>query len=410
MKKTMHKVTIKEWETSEGLPEPFTERDWKTFDENLKKYFDVWERGGKTFISAKQYIGKICFGNYEITIRPKIKINDLAVLFFYAFNLDNLSRFDNLNIFCKDFADLLVCALLQEVQSIQRRGVFQQYIRQRKEISMLRGGIDIPKVVNRVGLTSATLPSKFFQRSFDNALNQTLLAGLKKSISVATLSILKSKIQQIVSEFSVFVTDSHLSKHLLEKANRSLNRLNSYYEPSLRLIHLLYDGITGFDGDKQRDANVNGFLFDMNKLFEKVLERFFKENLSGYNVQGQEHFLEPYNKKCNIIPDLTIRSQNGDIVMFADAKYQDITEKGVGSKPFYQLSIYAAVNPNKQAVMLYPVSGENCPAKKEYQLQTIDKKYLATVIVQSVSIKCLINIINSKKKDETFARELLGLL
>ena len=209
-------------------------------------------RNGNLRIKANAHVGHVAFSNFDLVIYPKFDYlikqeGPFATLVRYAFGFEDLkciSEQDSPETF---FADILIYWLREAAWNIQRRGPFQMYRKERKDLSIIRGKIDTKMWLRRGGIPSETMPCEFYCRSFDNVLNQTLCAGLRRSVALAKTPKLKNDCRFLADTFALDgVTEKTLDHHLLADAFRGLNRLNAHYDNAIKLIKLLHDGSGGF--------------------------------------------------------------------------------------------------------------------------------------------------------------------
>lgn len=119
-----------------------------------------------------------------------------------------------------------------------------------------------------------------------------------------------------------------------------MNRLNQHYHPSLQLASLILQcmGITQDFGI----AEGNGFLLNMNQLFEKFVYCKLRKLLKadGIEVRAQTSRSFDAQKLARIQPDLIVKGPNGQRIV-ADTKYK------TGTKPepsdLYQMLTYCRV-------------------------------------------------------------------
>jgi 5-methylcytosine-specific restriction enzyme subunit McrC len=147
----------------------------------------------------------------------------------------------------------------------------------------------------------------------------------------------------------------------VEHVEASLSRLTAAYAPTLALIRLL----CGADGlslePAARAVPVSGFLFDMNRFFQRLLSRFLRENL-GSRLEDERTIRDMlvYDPMANprgarnprLRPDYAV-FKGSKLALFADAKYRDVWTKGTPVGWLYQLQAYAWASPTAVCVLLY---------------------------------------------------------
>ena len=115
-------------------------------------------------------------------------------------------------------------------------------------------------------------------------------------------------------------------------------RLNSYYEPALRMAELILR--SGGVRDRAGSLEASTFLIDMNHLFERFVTIQLRRLLSGrLEVRDQARTHLDVGRKVPMRPDL-ILYRRGIPVLVADVKYK-LTEDGLGrNADYYQLHAY----------------------------------------------------------------------
>ena len=144
-------------------------------------------------------------------------------------------------------------------------------------------------------------------------------------------------------------------------------------------------------------ANVAGYLFDMNKFYQRLLSRFFHENLTNLSIQDEYSLNDIFayasapNPRRQRVPkprpDFAAFHRKV-LLGFLDAKYRDLWEKDLPPDWLYQLSIYALASPNHQSVMLYAtMSAEARQAKIEVRSPyLLNSNSLASVVLRPVDL------------------------
>jgi 5-methylcytosine-specific restriction enzyme subunit McrC len=146
-------------------------------------------------------------------------------------------------------------------------------------------------------------------------------------------------------------------------ARRHLDRLSTAYAPALRLAELLY-ACSAVSLDGAATTDLPGFLFDINRFFQALMERFLKESLPNFDVKAEHGLAEmmryvpglnPRGRKSPTPrPDFLI-SGGGKVSALLDAKYRDLWERDLPRDMLYQLAIYALSQPKAAtAAILFP--------------------------------------------------------
>lgn len=188
-----------------------------------------------------------------------------------------------------------------------------------------------------------------------------------------------------------------LDARVIERAEREITRVTSASVPALTIVKLLHDmaGVE-FQGG-ERSSDMPGFLFDMNRFFQRLLSRFLRENVFSGRVVDEQNIRDVFayspdaNPKRRSAPkprpDYALLPQNR-LCGFLDAKYRDIWQRDLPPGWLYQLSIYALASPTGVSVMLYPSTAADAVEERievRQPLRSSDRK-LGMVILRPVPL------------------------
>jgi 5-methylcytosine-specific restriction enzyme subunit McrC len=370
-------------------------------------------------IRAFSHVGRIALGDLVVTVEPKVGGTELLQLVRYAYDLRNLRLLER-----ADFAegvdllqDLLVAQLLAEATELVSRGLARRYMQRVEELASPRGRIVVDGLIDGRFLHAGTLTSLHHPRSSDFTLNRVLHAGLLIGARVAVDTGLKMSVRRLAATIEKAVSPVTLNAGMLADARRSLNRLVAAYEPSLRIIELLY-ACQSLSFDDGGTLSVSGFLFDMNRFFQALLFRFLSEHLPDHEVHpetsirdmiGYRAGANPRHRRApRPRPDFLVKRQ-GATVAVLDAKYRDLWDFELPREMLYQLSIYALSQPRPAtATILYPtMHGAAVDAVLELR-DPAGGDIMGFVVLRPVVISQLIEAIGERAelaRAEALARE-----
>lgn len=384
MKVKSDSIELVEWE--EGNPNQIPELAGICIDggKDVQKMIDDLNETGKLEIyqltnglriRAKQFVGRIKIGNFQITIRPKISNLSLLRLMRYAYNFRDLKPdfSASYNTESDTFHDILIWQLLKEADELIARGLHRKYVRRDEELSIPKGRINIQTIATKAGIVNSRLPCTYYPRLEDCLVNQILLSGLQFGTALTGDIDIRSRLRRLSMLLNDKVSSVKLDRHVFRKLHREKDRLIAAYEPAIKIIEILScnEGIS-FDNGKTT-FNLKGFLFDMNLFFQAILAKFLSENLQDYIVDKQRElkgmiaYLPKYNpQKLKAIepkPDFII-NKNSKVVSILDAKYKDIWNQELPPSMLYQLAIYALSRGiDKSSIIIYPTTAAD--AKEE---------------------------------------------
>ncbi|MCK9496509.1 MAG: McrC family protein [Dehalococcoidia bacterium] len=321
-------------------------------------------------IQATSWVGRVRLGDLQITVQPKIAPGTLLALVRYAYGLRDLSLLHPSQYATGDrlFVDLLVAQLIDEVEELFGRGLHRRYEARTEVLASPRGRLDFKTLARTAGQLTTGLPCVHHPRLADNILNRALLAGLEHSAALASDPVLRITARRLSAQLAEDVALVSPKRLDIAAAERAVSRLTQDYTPALTLIRLLLEGAgLSLSGDEDH-LRVRGFLFDMNKFFQRLLSRFLQEFLPASYSLADEHRLtevmeyapdqNPQRRRHPTPrPDFALLRQ-GKPVQFFDAKYRDLWERNMPADMLYQLAIYAMLGgASRTSVILYPALG-----------------------------------------------------
>lgn len=158
---------------------------------------------------------------------------------------------------------------------------------------------------------------------------------------------------------------------LVELEGIQLTRLNDYYTNALRLTQFILQNLF-VDDLRQGVSSTFSLLVDMNRIFEKVIERALTEvvdDWDGWSVRSQETsrtLITGGTKQVTIRPDLLLEDHSGEVRVVGDVKWK----LGQPSNAdFYQLSAYQLTY-GVPGLLIYPEQDGSVSS-----VYTVDEQY-----------------------------------
>ncbi|HHY37269.1 MAG TPA: restriction endonuclease [Firmicutes bacterium] len=387
-------------ETDARLFHRFLDRESRETAELLSRHgvLDITELRTGLKVQANSHVGKIQLNGLQFTVYPKIQGFPLYRLLKYAYGIRELRLYDRA-IYDLDespFQDLLIHHLCAEAEELIARGLDKRYRKEEAELELVRGRISINRVAAKSEFSRPTLPCRYFARTEDSVLNRVLLSGLILAVNIADDHMLKARLRRLIQTLEATISPVELSKDLLIRVSRSLDRLNEHYRPALELINILLSSYGLFAGKGRSHKRLYSFFFDMNVFFQALLSRLLNDYLEGYAVRNEYVLYDMFayepghnplgNTPPRPRPDFAVIRKR-KVVCLLDAKYRDLWEHGLPSSWLYQLAIYAASGVGEGAAkILYPTTSERAKLQVLKVRNPATGKAFCRVLLQPVSL------------------------
>ena len=123
-------------------------------------------------------------------------------------------------------------------------------------------------------------------------MNRILRTGVQFAATLAEDRDLRHELHYLEARFGDVQPISRLTIQGVEQAARALTRLTETSAAALTLLRLLLDaqGVTFIAANESTPTP--GFLFDMNKFFQRLVSRFLRANLSGLRIEDEHSIRE----------------------------------------------------------------------------------------------------------------------
>lgn len=358
-------------------------------------------------IATTSFVGRVDVGPLRIAIRPKLQAMPLARLLRYAYGLRDITTVEETSAPMTRYGlhDLLIAMLAAEVEELLHRGLARRYISLTEPLESPRGRVVFEELARQGGITEPRLPCRYFERRTNWHLNQILRAGLVGAGQMTEDRDLRRRVYRLVSAFGEVERKAKIEIADINRADRGLNRMTSANAPALTIIRLLFD-MLGLAFDQSEELLPSpGFLFDMNRFFQRLVSRFLHDNLIGqrivdeWPIQNVFAYAPDANPKRRVAPsprpDFALIRGNA-LRGFLDAKYRDIWEQGLPADWLYQLAIYALAAPARVSILLYATmadvaSDEQVDIREPFLWLTKDP---ASVILRPVPLTQLAELLD----------------
>ncbi len=282
-----------------------------------------------------------------------------------------------LDIFIEDFCG--------QVKSALRGGAIARYSEKTENLNALRGRLELTEHLRANAFDRSHLLCRFDERSIDNPYNQALKRVLRILLGFALSPRTRAMVTAFLHRFDE-VGDHRVRARDIDGLH--LDRTIRHWQPVFARARWLLSGL--YPDVRTGDAAGSALLFNMEKLFEKVLGLRIRNACQMHwggrlfvGLQGPVRNLA--TSGFQLRPDITIQSEDENVAIL-DAKWKrlDVGEpnSGVSSGDAYQMNAYAARYRCKHLALVYPASGDCPPGKiKEFVLMTEERPKLEVIVV-----------------------------
>jgi 5-methylcytosine-specific restriction enzyme subunit McrC len=318
------------------------------------RVFDLFTRGGRKVIKAKNFVGVIETKNGDtIEILPKIQgtssikesksiflqmlkvLQNFNSLSFQNAQLDSIDNFPILELFISNY--------INESEQIILNGLRKGYSKKESNLKYLKGNILFKDHIKK-NITNKTM---FYVRhsefSANISINRILKTTLLKLEYLTNSHYNKIKIKKILDLLEEVPSSQNINSDL--NSSKNTNRFFLNYSRILKWseIFLLNKGLTNFSGDTINQA----LLFPMEKVFESFVAYQIRKHSNGVRVSTQDkkyHLVEKYidKPKYKLQPDIVASFSDKCIII--DTKWKILDERSsslaIKQSDMYQLYAY----------------------------------------------------------------------
>lgn len=324
--------------------------------DSSEKAFELFTRGGKRVIRAKNYVGVVETKTKDvIEVLPKIygveSKEDSKKIFLKMLkvlkNLNNLS-FQDANLQLKDdfpILELFISNYIIETEKILLQGLKKGYIKNESNQQFLKGKLLFKHHLKQNLVDKSKFYVLFTEFNSDIPLNRIIKSTLSKLLNLTKSNSNRRKISRLSDTLGDIPHSNNITSDL--SSIRNSNRLFLNYSKIVEWseIFLLNKGFTNFSG-----KNINqAMLFPMEKVFESFVAYQIKRYANTFAVSTKHkkfHLVEKYKErpKYRLKPDIFASNTEGDGCIVLDTKWKIIDEKlktkSIQQSDMYQLYAY----------------------------------------------------------------------
>lgn len=292
-------------------------------------------------VRALNNVGVVRIGDVELRIAPKLPIRRLFFLLGYAADPYGVKRPQGGEVQVGEETDLLPAiahAFERQADRAIQRGLLQGYRHTEESTSIVRGRIREPEQLRRRFGLPLPVEVAYDDYTADIPENQLLLAT---TLRLLRLPGVHTDVRKRLLALRARLADVGALTPGRPLARWRPSRLNARYHPALRLAELILN--SGSMEHQQGSVRIDGFLFDMNKVFEDfvcvALREALRDRGGRTELQARGIHLDEAETVC-IRPDFVWYDDSNRPLAVVDAKYKAERPEGFPDADLYQLLAY----------------------------------------------------------------------
>lgn len=295
-------------------------------------------------LKASSKVGAVSVGTPDggppVTLRVTPKVPIARLFFLLGYSLDPKRNWRDEDVEVAEHRDLLPTlahAMERQVDRALRQGLLQGYRPTEQSALVVRGRIrEAEQIRRRFGMT---LPVEVAYDEFntDIAENRILRTAVERLLRLPGVP---GDVRRRLLHQRVRLADVTPVVRGRKLPAWHPNRLNSRYHQALRLARVVLDGASAEHAPGE--VRINGFLFDMNTLFEDFVTTALRESLRGTGRTARlqdPHHLDVADA-IRMRPDFVLYEADGKVAAVADAKYKAEKRGRYPDADLYQMLAY----------------------------------------------------------------------
>lgn len=304
-------------------------------------------------VAAGRKVGVVHAGDMQVSVRPKIPVDRLVFLMGYAsapkFWRDHSVQLD----VEEELPQALARTFARLATKATEQGLLQGYQSVNDSLPVLRGRIRVIDQISRRFGADLPLEVSYDDFTVDIAENQILLAAATRLLRITGLA---SRTRQGLQRLRLQLTGVSAIRRGGALPRWNPSRLNTRYQPSLRLAERILAG-ESFE-QRRGPLHVDGFVFDMWKIFEDFIGVALQESLASHGSATLQHRMHlDRARRVDLRPDFLWTSHDGEQAV-VDAKYKAEKPAGYPQADLYQLLAYCTVLGLREGHLVYAKGNE----------------------------------------------------
>ncbi|AZQ38089.1 restriction endonuclease [Streptomyces cyaneochromogenes] len=316
-------------------------------------------RNGHWLLRAGSRVGAVRMpGGPVVRIMPKTSVSRL--FFLLGFSIDPArawrdSREGTIDTGAyDDVVPALAHAVERQIDGALRQGVLQGYREVEETALVVRGRLREAEQIRRHFGRTPPVEIAYDAYTADTAENRLLRAATERLLRLPDVP---GPVRRRLAHQRVRLADALPLIRGQELPRWQPSRLNSRYQPALRLAEAVLRGTSPEHRPAEADPlAMDGFLLDMNKLFEDFVTVALREAVREHGLTARlqdSHHLDIAGL-VGMRPDLVVRTGDGRTPLaVVDAKYKVDKADGLHNADLYQALAYATVLGLREAHLVY---------------------------------------------------------
>ncbi|MCM1946134.1 McrC family protein [Streptomyces sp. G2] len=276
----------------------------------------------------------------QVTVRVTSKV-PVARLFFllgYTLSPDGIWRDDEVGVAGhRDLLPAFAHAVERQVDRSLRQGLLQGYRAAEESSFVVRGRIRESEQIRRRFGTMLPIEVAFDEFTTDIAENRILRAAVERLLRLPGVP---GEVRHRLLHQRARLADADLLVRGRPLPKWQPTRLNVRYHQALHLARVVLDGTSVEHA--VGGLRVDGFVFDMNKLFEDFVTVALREacRARGHVARLQDFHHLDEAAAIRMKPDLVLYGPGGAMCAVVDAKYKAEKRNGFPDADLYQMLAY----------------------------------------------------------------------
>lgn len=387
----------------------------KRLAEQGDRRLSIEQTQGGLRVQATSWVGLVRLESAQIHVVPKLagKYVGLVRLLEWLAGLDELTDLESdphIDIRGNHLLDLVALLLVREVERVLQRGARSDYVMHEQALAVLRGRLLFDRQLRQRRL--GRLECRYDERSTDILDNSLLLAAVERCATRAGQGAIRRRATRVRARLTQICDASDVS---LPRRPILYDRLNAYYRQAHELAWLVLEGTQGLDDlYASGDSRSFAFLLDMNRLFERFIERVLQIAVSarGIRLSFQQRSGSVVRRAdtgrtySQLIPDVLARANEPQVTWPIDAKYKRYSERRIDSSDIAQIFLYATAlgvqtgERAPHALIVYPAESSQLE-QTPLAVRSARGKELATVTALGVPIPRVLDEVAIKEQAGT---------